>query len=275
MPEASPTPSSVESAAVHEAIDLIQRHATTLIASCIILITAYLFAAWSRRIVLRACERAEIDTTLARFVAKLSRWLILIVAITVVLNRFGIETASFSVLIGTVGLAVSLAFQGTLSNFAAGVMLMVFRPYKIGDTINAAGQVGTVDEVDLFSTTIDTVDNRRVFVPNSMIFGAVITNNSAHPLRRVDVQIVLQHGVDSDIARSALVRAATQVRGRSGEAPDAFIQDITAVGVAWLVYVWGPSEDVVKLRRDLLQEVHQGVLAANLPFAVSNNPPGS
>lgn len=275
MPDASPATPAPDSAITKEAFALIQQYGGPLLVSCIILIAAYFLSAWGRRIVLRACERAEIDATLARFFAKLTRWLILIVAITFVLNRFGFETASFSVLLGAVGLAVSLAFQGTLSNFAAGVMLMVFRPYKIGDTIQAAGQVGTVDEIDLFSTTIDTVDNRRIFVPNSMIFGAVITNNSAHPLRRVEVQVVLQHDVDSGDARAVLVRAAEQVRGRSGEAPDAFIQDISALGVVWLVYVWGPSEDVVTLRRNLLREVHQGVRSAKLTFAVSNNLPGS
>lgn len=275
MPEASSATPNAESALTREALALIQQYAAPLIVSLFILVAAYFLSAWGRRIVLRACERAEIDTTLARFFAKLTRWLILIVAITFVLNRFGFETASFSVLLGAVGLAVSLAFQGTLSNFAAGVMLMVFRPYKIGDTIQAAGQIGTVDEIDLFSTTIDTVDNRRIFVPNSMIFGAVITNNSAHPLRRVEVQVVLQHEVDSEAARMALVRAAQRVQGRSDEAPDAFIHDITALGVVWLVYVWGPSADVVKLRRDLLCEVHQGVRSANLSFAVSNNLPGT
>jgi small conductance mechanosensitive channel len=275
MQDPSPAATSSESAVAREAIALVQQYAAPLIVSCLILVFAYFLSAWGRRIVLRACERAELDTTLARFFAKLTRWLILIVAITFVLNRFGFETASFSVLLGAVGLAVSLAFQGTLSNFAAGVMLMVFRPYRIGDTIVAAGQVGTVDEIDLFSTTMDTVDNRRIFVPNSMIFGAVITNNSAHPLRRVEVQVVLQHDVDSGAAHTALVRAAQRVPGRSNEAPDAFIQDITALGVVWLVFVWGPSADVVKLRRDLLREVHQGVRAANLPFAVSNNQPGN
>jgi len=271
---ASP-PTSADSFVGREALAIIQQYAAPLIASCIILVVAYFLSSWGRRIVLRACERAEIDKTLARFFAKLTRWLILIVAVTFVLNRFGFETASFSVLLGAIGLAVSLAFQGTLSNFAAGVMLMVLRPYKIGDTIHAAGQTGTVDEVDLFSTTIDTVDNRRIFVPNSMIFGAVITNNSANPLRRIEVQVTLQHDVDSGSARTVLLRAAQQVQGRSDGAPDAFIQDITALGVVWLVYVWGPSADVVTLRRDLLREVHQGVRSANLPFAVSNNLPGS
>jgi len=271
---ASP-PTSADSVVGREALAIIQQYAAPLIASCIILVVAYFLSSWGRRIVLRACERAEIDKTLARFFAKLTRWLILIVAVTFVLNRFGFETASFSVLLGAIGLAVSLAFQGTLSNFAAGVMLMVLRPYKIGDTIHAAGQTGTVDEVDLFSTTIDTVDNRRIFVPNSMIFGAVITNNSANPLRRIEVQVTLQHDVDSGSARTVLLRAAQQVQGRSDGAPDAFIQDITALGVVWLVYVWGPSADVVTLRRDLLREVHQGVRSANLPFAVSNNLPGS
>lgn len=271
---ASP-PTSADSVVGREALAIIQQYAAPLIASCIILVVAYFLSSWGRRIVLRACERAEIDKTLARFFAKLTRWLILIVAVTFVLNRFGFETASFSVLLGAIGLAVSLAFQGTLSNFAAGVMLMVLRPYKIGDTIHAAGQTGTVDEVDLFSTTIDTADNRRIFVPNSMIFGAVITNNSANPLRRIEVQVILQHDVDSGSARTVLLRAAQQVQGRSDGAPDAFIQDITALGVVWLVYVWGPSADVVTLRRDLLREVHQGVRSANLPFAVSNNLPGS
>ncbi|MBL4702534.1 MAG: mechanosensitive ion channel [Phycisphaeraceae bacterium] len=96
-----------------------------------------------------------------------------------VLGKFGIPTASFAVVIGSAGLAIGLAFSGTLSNFASGMMLLIFRPYKIGDVVNVAGQTGKIDELELFTTTMDTPDNRRIIVPNSALFGAVIENITA------------------------------------------------------------------------------------------------
>ena len=133
--------------------------------------------------------KAKFDATLTRFFAKFVRWAILIMAVLACLGVFGIETTSFAAVIGAAGLAVGLAFQGTLGNFAAGIMLLVFRPFKVGDAISAAGVVGSVQAIDLFATTLDTADNRRLIVPNGALFGATIDNINHHPVRRCDVSV--------------------------------------------------------------------------------------
>ena len=116
----------------------------------------------------------------------LVKWGILIGAGVSLLGIFGIQTASFAAVIAAMGLAIGLAFRGTLANFSAGVMLLTFRPFKVNQVISAAGQTGKVDEIGLFSTTIDTPDDRRIIDPSSAVFGATIENVSHHSTRRVD-----------------------------------------------------------------------------------------
>ncbi len=237
--------------------------------SCMIVAVAFFASSWARRLVVNACERAEIEPTLARFFAKLTRWAILLIAATFVLNKFGFETASFSVLIGAVGLAVSLAFQGTLSNFASGIMLMIFRPYKIGDSIVAAGQSGAVYEIDLFSTTLDTVDNKRIFIPNSAIFGAVITNVSFHERRRVDVIVTLHHSADIDQTRIALTEAAARVPAKLADKPDVVLLELTSAGLIWQIQVWSAAGEFLAVRQATMREVKVALDAAGIPFAVT------
>ena len=252
-----------------EWIDLGMKYGAPVLWSCVIIIVAFFAASWVRRLVVNACARAEIEPTLARFFAKLTRWAILLIAGSFVLNKFGFETASFSVLIGAVGLAVSLAFQGTLSNFASGIMLMIFRPYKIGDSIIAAGQTGTVYEIDLFSTTLDTVDNKRIFIPNTAIFGAVITNISFHERRRVDVVVVLHHGANIDKTRAALTEAAIRIPGCLPEKPEIVLVEMNAAGITWQVQVWSQSADFIAVRQATIREVKIALDAAEIAFAVA------
>ena len=116
----------------------------------------------------------------------------------------GIKTTSFAAVIGAAGLAVGLAFQGTLSNFAAGVMLLVFRPFNVGDVVNAAGVLGKVHCIQLFAVAIDTFDNRRIIIPNSAVFGSTIENISHHPIRRADVDVGTDYTADIDQTRDVL-----------------------------------------------------------------------
>jgi len=247
----------------------VREYATPIAWSLVVIAVAYFASKWLGRVVLTACSRGQLDITVARFLAKLSSWIVLLIAGTFVLGKFGIETASFSVLLGAVGLAISLAFQGTLSNFASGIMLMVFRPYKVGDAISAAGQTGVVYEIDLFSTTLDAFDNRRIFIPNSSIFGSVITNISYHERRRVDVPIVVAHGADSDATRRALELAASRTTGKLPDAPEVVFVDIAAHGIAWQVHVWANTADYLVVRQSALREVKRALDEAGIAFAIA------
>lgn len=153
-----------------------------------------------------AKRHASLDETLFHFLGSLARYAILVFAGLAILGRFGIETTSLIALIGAAGLAVGLALQGTLGNLAAGVMLLLFRPYKIGDFIDAAGTGGKVEAITLFTTDLITFDNQHIIVPNAEIWGAQIVNHSHHPVRGVDTVVGVAYGTDIKKAKASIAK---------------------------------------------------------------------
>ncbi len=172
------------------------------------------------------------------------------------LSKFGVETASLAAVIGAAGLAIGLAFQGTLSNFAAGAMLLVFRPYKVGDTVVVAGHAGTVDEIELFTTTLDTPDKRRVIVPNSSIFGAVIENHTHHGARRFEIPVGAAYAADVDQTRAALERAVQSVpMVLTMPAPDVMLMGLGSSSVDWAVRGWARRESLGQAKQAVIRAV--------------------
>jgi len=161
-------------------------------------------AGQAQRRITAALQVREFDITLSMFFGSLARWLLLAVCILAILGVFGVETASFAAIIGAAGLAFGLAFQGTLSNFSAGVMLLVFRPFTVGDRIEINGVRGRVSEIGLFTTAVDTTDRRRQILPNSMVNTSVIQNQSHHETRRVDVAVYFAADCEPGVIRATL-----------------------------------------------------------------------
>lgn len=161
-----------------------------------------------QRVAERGLERRHIDVTLARYVRSMLGVLLTIMLLLAVLSLFGVETTSFAGLIAAVGVAIGMAWSGLLSNFAAGVFMVVLRPFKVGDMITAAGVTGVVKEIGLFATVMDTSDNIRTFVGNTKIFGDTIQNYTSNPYRRVELKAQLAHDVDP---RDAIVRLKARV----------------------------------------------------------------
>ena len=153
---------------------------------------------------LKAMQKSDVDTTLRRFVANLVRMLLMLFVIIAAIGALGVKTASLVALIGAAGLAVGLALQGSLSNFAAGVLIVMFRPYKVGDWIEGGGVSGAVEEVQILTTVLKTGDNKRVIIPNSQIMGTTITNYSANDTRRVDLVVGVSYSDDLDKVRKEL-----------------------------------------------------------------------
>lgn len=145
----------------------------------------------------------QLDDTLFKFLASIVRWIIMAFVIIAVLGRFGIETTSIVALLGAGGLAVGLALQGAMSNAAAGVMLMIFRPYKVGDFVDAGGHFGNVEEVGIFTTNLQTFDNQQIVIPNGKIWGEKIVNHSHHPVRGVEMKFNVAY--DDDIVKAKAV----------------------------------------------------------------------
>ena len=153
---------------------------------------------------MKAMQKGDLDITLRRFIGNLARTLLMLFVIIAAINALGVQTASLIALLGAAGLAVGLALQGSLANFAAGVLIVLFRPYKVGDWIEGGGVSGSVEEVQILTTVLKTGDNKRVIIPNSQIMGTTITNYSANDTRRVDLVVGVSYSDDLDKVRKEL-----------------------------------------------------------------------
>jgi small conductance mechanosensitive channel len=173
------------------------------------------------------------------------------------LSIFGIETTSFAAIIGAAGLAVGLAFQGTLSNFSAGVMLLVFRPFKVGDYVVTGGKEGKVVEIGLFVTALDSPDNRRIYVPNTAIGSNVIENHTANPLRRVDITVNIAASEDIDNTRKVLEAAAAAIPSREATlTPEIWLQGFGGGMVVWQVRVWAAASAHGEVWQQTVRAIH-------------------
>jgi small conductance mechanosensitive channel len=179
--------------------------ATNILMAIVILLIGLWLAGKVRNMIISLCHKyTHFDDTLFRFLGSMARYVILAFVFIAVLNRFGVQTASIIALLGAAGLAIGLALQGAMSNLAAGVMLLIFRPYKVNDFIEAAGRFGKVTEVDMFTTILQTFDNQQVIIPNSQIWGAQIINHSHHPIRGVDMYFGVAYDENTDAVRKVI-----------------------------------------------------------------------
>jgi small conductance mechanosensitive channel len=172
-----------------------------VLGAIVVVILGRMVAGSLRKATSRLMDRTQTDPTLSKFLSSLAYYLILVVAVVAALGMVGIQMASVLTILATAGLAVGLALQGTLSNVAAGVMLLIFRPFKVGDFIEAGGGAkGTVDSIGLFATSLNTPDNVHIVVPNSAIYGGTISNYSHHPIRRIDMVMGISYDDDIGLA---------------------------------------------------------------------------
>lgn len=235
----------------------------------IILFLALTIASWVASTVKSSLARMRFDPTLSKFLAKLARWSVLLTAAIGCFTTFGGDVTAFAAILGAAGFAVGLAFQGTLSNFASGAMLLIFRPFKVGDVINVAGQLGKVDEIELFTTTIDTFDNRRIILPNNSVFGSTIENITYHAKRRVDVSVGTAYDADIDQTRRTLEAAAAQTEGALTDPEPAVVLDaLGASSIDWVVRVWAPTSDYSAVKQSLLRSVkiHLDQVGIGIPY---------
>lgn len=210
-------------------------------------------------------DHEELDETLFGFLASFVRYAILIFAGIFVLARFGVQTASLVALVGAAGLAIGLALQGTLSNLAAGVMLLGFRPFKVGDFVEAAGQSGTVEYIHLFTVELVTPDNLQVTVPNGDIWSSSIKNYSHYDTRRIDLVFGVSYDTDLKKAETTL-RNVIKKDERTLEEPEAWVK-VTNLGdssVDFTIRVWCDSADYFNFKCDLIRAVKEAFDKANI-----------
>lgn len=254
------------------AMDLFMQYGLPICGGIIILVVAFVLGKMVSGIVRRSSEKAKIDLTLSRFFGKMVYYLILVVGVMIALGTVGIEVTSFAAILAAAGFAVGMALSGTLGNFAAGAMLLIFRPFKVGDVINAAGVTAKVDAIELFTTTLDTPDNRRIIIPNGKIFGDTIENITHHPERRCDVFVGVDYSADMDKTREVLTKAAESldeynVKGE-GRGFQVFMIDLGDSSVNWTVRFWTTGADFWTAKEKLTHAVKQHLDEAGIgiPF---------
>lgn len=201
----------------------------------------------------------KVDATLGKFLTKAIRNMIMVMVGLIALKIFKVDVAEFAVIIAAAGFAIGMALQGTLGNFAAGVMLLIFRPFKVDDYIVVAGTEGTVEEIDLFTTRLNALDNRHLIIPNGEIFGAKLENYSRNKMRRVDVNVGAAYSADIEHTRTALERAVAVVSSAYAEvtgeaeipAAQVYLMELGPSSVDWQLRVWCNPNQYWGVREEL------------------------
>jgi small conductance mechanosensitive channel len=238
-----------------------------VLAALVLLVLAWVVAGAVRRLIIRTTTRAKVDLTLAKFFGTLAKWGIIVFAVVTCMGTLGINTTSLAAVIGAAGLAIGLALQGNLGNLAAGVLLLIFRPFKIGDAVVVAGQAGVIDGIDLFTTNLDTVDNRRITVPNNAIFSGVIENQTRHPHRRVDIVVPVAAAAKMDDVHRALTGAVERVQALGQGAlkdPAASVVMSELAPPTWTVSLWTETARFAPVRLALVRELKLAVDGAKV-----------
>ncbi|WP_457575503.1 mechanosensitive ion channel family protein [Desulfomarina sp.] len=236
--------------------DWLVTNGPNVIVALVIFIIGRILAKWVAAIARKAMLKAGIEQTLVRFLNKLIYYVLLAAVVIAAADQVGIKTTSFIAILGAAGLAVGLALKDSLANFASGVMLILFQPFKVGDAISTAGVTGKVFQIDIFSTIIMTPDNQKVIVPNSSITSDVITNITAEPTRRIDLTIGI--GYDDDITQAKevlknLVEADSRIL--KDPPPAIGVVELADSSVNLIVRPWVKTDDYWDVRLDLTEKI--------------------
>lgn len=262
-----------ESFEVQEYLDTLVGYLTEFGLSALGALIVFLVGRWVAARIRTALRenlgRTGLDPTLIPFLSGLAYWALMVFVVLAVLNLFGVQTASAIAVLGAVGLAVGLALQGTLSNFASGVMLLTFRPFVVGNWVDIAGASGTVQEVGLFFTVLHSGDNIRVTIPNSQVFTETILNFSANSTRRVDLVVGVSYDDDLKVAQEVMERVvAADGRVLSEPEPLIAVDELADSSVNFVVRPWCNADDYWGLRRDLVRAFKEELEAAgcSIPY---------
>jgi small conductance mechanosensitive channel len=246
------------------------RYGMVLLGAILILVGGWILADWASRTLRAALLRQSwLDPTLVPLLASIARYAVLVGVALAVLEQFGIQVTSVIAVIGAAGLAIGLALQGSLTNVAAGAMLLFLRPFRVGDNIVSGSFSGAVEEIGLFMTIIRTAENRIIYLPNNLLFSGAITNESRQPLRQTQrIAVRLAAGADVGRALELLQRIAGEATSRVPDAPLAVgLQEINGTATVLTVQLTTLAADADKARSELNARIAREFAAAKLPLA--------
>jgi small conductance mechanosensitive channel len=254
-----------------DALDFVVKGLAGFFWDILICVAIYVVARWIIRYIDRLIgklfERKSVEVSLAKFIRSLVRAVLYVIVIITIIRRLGIDTSSFVALLASVGVAIGMALSGTLQNFAGGVMILLLRPFRIGDYVQTQGIEGSVKEIKLFNTVINTVDNKLITLPNGPIVNNIINNFSAEKRRRVDFSVAISYGDDYDVARKAILEILeADERIDKSTAPFVAIGALADSSVNITVRVWAKSEYYWGIYHDTLEKFYKELPAKGIHF---------
>jgi len=272
-PEATEAAPAIDFTDPEQLIQLVAEHGTNFAVQLVSAILIFVIGRWVAHMVVagvrKMLARTDMEDTLETFLCNILNAVLIAVVAIAAIGALGVETTSLLAILGAAGLAVGLALQGSLSNFASGVLIVAFRPYKVGDFIEAAGVAGSVQEVQIFTTIIHTGDNKKIIVPNSQIMNGIITNYSANPTRRVDMVVGCGYNDDVDKVYQVLreIQAADD-RILTDPAPTVELNTLADSSVNFNVRQWVNSGDYWGVYNDMTEQVKRRFDDAglNIPY---------
>ena len=259
--------------------ELIEEMVTSIIKfglKLIIALALYLIGAWLIRkfknVIARAFTRRGADATLTSFIQSLVTAVLWILLIMCMIGMLGINTTSLAALLAAGGMAIGMAMSGTVQNFAGGLMLLAFKPFKAGDYIEAQGFSGIVKSINIVSTKIITLDNREVILPNGALSNGTINNYSANPIRRIDLTVNVSYGSDADAVKTELMRIVIEnektlnAETPGAEDPTVVLSDLKDSSVEFLIRVWVNSLDIREVRYAITETIYKELPAHGISF---------
>ncbi len=236
--------------------DTVQAWVMNVLFAIAIVFIGRIVVKWIVKLVRKLMVRSDMDPILINFASSIVNAILLLFVFVAALDQLGVDTTSLVALIGAAGLAIGLSLQGSLQNFAAGVMLIVFRPFKIGDFVDAAGQAGVIEQISIFSTTMRSGDNKEIIIPNGQIYSGAITNFSAKETRRID--LVFGIGYDDDMLKAKEIMEGILLSHDlvlAEPAPAVAVAELADSSVNFNVRPWVNSADYWGVRADIIEQV--------------------
>lgn len=240
--------------------DLFIQYGVNIISALVILFIGNIIVKAVANSVSKVLQKKNMDRAVVEFIHGLVRYLLFVIVLIAALGRLGVQTASVVAVIGAAGLAVGLALQGSLSNFAAGVLIVAFRPFKSGDYVEIGGVAGSVDSIQIFQTVLTTPDNKMVVVPNGSVIGSPITNYSRHATRRIDLMIGVSYGADLQKTKELLTRICeSDERILKEPGIKVGVHTLADSSVNFVVRPWVKTADYWNVYFDLMQAIKEGL----------------
>lgn len=239
----------------------------TLIKAVLVFFVGRFLIKMINKLVTRVLEKRDIDPSIKSFVGSLVNVTLMVLLIISVVGALGVQTTSFAALLASAGVAIGMALSGNLSNFAGGLIILLFKPFKVGDYVEAQGTGGTVQEIQIFHTILLTADNRQVFIPNGALSSGVVTNFGKEPTRRVEWVVSVEYGADYERVKAVIETVlAKEARILSEPAPFIALNKLSASSVDMVVRVWVNSEDYWGVYFDMNKAIYATFNAEGINF---------